>query len=211
MSNKIIWDIPLVTLLFSNIILILFAILLNWDFDLVFFLYWIQSIIIFISICIKIILSKNLKNGFIKIHSGNRTIVSDMSNIFERVKGAIFLFIVILCFMLFILVFFFVGLEIDFFAFLNKNFYNLVLGVIIFLFCHLISLIFFIVNQSDLENLMEKFTDRLFSMGLFICLFGILFLIFPQRLFLLVIFMIIKTYFDVLTHAQEHGNVVDYV
>ena len=211
MSNKIIWDIPLVTLFFSNIILILFAILLNWDFDLVFFLYWVQSVIILISICIKIIFSKDLKNGFIKIYSGDRTIVPDMSNIFERFKGSLFFFIVILCFLLVCLVVFFFGLKIDFYNFLNKNISSLFLGLTIFIFCHLISLIFFIVNQSDLEMLMGKFMVRIFSMYFFLVLFGFLFLIFPQKLFLLVIFMIIKTYFDVLTHAQEHGNILNYV
>ncbi|HPM85897.1 MAG TPA: DUF6498-containing protein [archaeon] len=224
MPNKIIWDIPLVTLLFSNIVIILFAIFLNWDFDLVFFLYWVQTFIILISICIKIIFSKNLKKRFTKSYTktcfGEKRTVHDIFNIFERFKQALIFFIFMLVFLLFLLRGVVFTSEIDFFNFLNKNMSSLILGIVIFVFCHLISLVFFINNQSDSEKLVGKFMFRIVSMFLFLfflqLIWGLFFIsltnslevILGQKSLLLVIFMSVKTYVDVLAHAKEHDNMV---
>jgi len=60
MSLKISWDIPLISIIVANFLIIDIAIIQNWGLEVVFISYWLQSLIILIFMFVKMIVSKDI-------------------------------------------------------------------------------------------------------------------------------------------------------
>lgn len=192
-------DISILALLLSNIVTIYFAIIQGWNIDLVIWIYLIQSIIIGIFNFIRILtLNKFSTKGYRSYSAqkiGNKTILKPKK--ITKEETAFFFLLLYGSFNIAYAVFLiFLGIT-------NISYYIIPISLL-FLVNHLFS--FYYNKKSDEENipnigqLMIRPYVRIIPMHIII----ILGLVISKNITSMVIFMILKTIADIISHIIEH-------
>jgi len=203
---KLKWDLPLFSLIVTNIIVIILAIVQNWDYPTLIYLYLAQSVIIGIFHFLKVwlILNKNTS-----IFNNNKFTLS-----FILIIIIFFFFIFVYYQILPILLYFsycfslFSPMESGFTCVASRPNINLYfyLGIILFFINHLISFIsnFEKVNNESITKIMLSPIIRIIPIHIIL----IIGLFFGKSQ--IIIFLILKSIIDIFTHNYIHKPKPDF-
>jgi hypothetical protein len=196
---KIKWNLSLIFLIITNLIVIFLAVIQNWEYPIIFFIYWCQNIIIGSFNIIKFLNLKNIKKEDIILNGGTLKKARINGTIFFAYGFALLHGI----YLIFIL------------RDLKPNFVPLIfiiLSIFAFFINHLFSFIKNFKQDTEKEQPMIKFAlmpfARTMPMHLIIFL-GIILIdkgITLKESIAIIVFLFLKTFVDVLMHNWEHKN-----
>lgn len=193
------WDSSTVFLFITNVLMIIVAIIFNWNVMTLLWTYWVQSVIIGFFNVIKII---NLKDDNATIILENDTSEQKNNILTKLFFSGLFcvhygFFHLVYAFFLFVMGY--VGKNV------NLDINGILLFSGIFFLNHLFSYIITPNKETikDIGNVMFKPYLRIIPMHLTL-MFGVILILFGQNILLLIIFMGIKTILDIGSHKIVH-------
>jgi hypothetical protein len=209
-------DYSIAFILIANLVVIILALLQNWSFEKIFYIYFIQGIIIGFFFFLKMISYKNL-------YSYNKKV-----NLIGRIIFSLFILIVLgfFYFLYFQFVFMFFTLPRSLSGTYESSGYILI-PIIVFFITHLFSFIIHYrkdsIEEQDILNKTLKLIARIVPMhltiiasGIFIVVVGFISIFVSNGSYsvnlinkgVLVVFLIIKTIIDYKMHIYEHSGIL---
>jgi hypothetical protein len=202
---KYLWDPSTISLVLVNIITIFFAIIEKWSLVTLLIIYWNQSLIIGFFTIIRIIKLKRFTTNFYKINGVPAEI--DSKTKFRVTKDFISMYGIIH------LIYFYLIYSLDK-SFLNNsllhlNFLIIILESIVFFINHLYSFIHNSIKEKDkikdLGDILAVPYLRILPMHIVLFIGSLIIAITSNSIYTLSLFLILKTFMDVLTHIGEHN------
>jgi len=199
-------DLSTIILIFSNLITILIAIINNWNFLTLMWVYLFQSLIIGLFAFIKILKLKNFTTEGLKIN--NEPVKANS----QAKKKVAFIFSLYFIFFHIIYIFFLWGFsqEISLESSVLKETSFIILSVLIFFANHLFSFVYNYKKDSkrktNLGEMMHAPMLRILPMHLTIMFTGFIIVSTAKsNINILIFFIVLKTLADVIMHQQEHN------
>jgi hypothetical protein len=211
-------DLSLQFLIISNLLIIFFAIIGNWPVASILFLYWVESVVIGLAVFFRLIFFDNFDINSLNFNAMG--INFNLKNSFSKVINiflAIFFifhygfFHLVYLFFIFAFVFSLPGFSDNGFLFLLSPFFLIPLCFIIFnkLFSE-------IYNSGDyvgksFQEIMFLPYGRILPMHLTLIFGAFFFILFQSHIFILIIFLLLKTCLDIKGHIIKHEKNINKI